>query len=182
MLELSMHILDIAENSIRAAAKFIEICIKEDISGDTLTVEIADDGKGMNPTSASRVLDPFFTTRKVRNVGLGLPLFEQAAKTAGGHLSLTTEEGNGTHVLAVFKNSHIDRQPLGSMSDTIIALVAGNPDIDFLYTQEKDGRAFTLDTREMRKELDGVSLSNARALRFIKEFIEEGLKEIAVER
>ena len=177
-----MHILDIAENSIRASAKLVDVRISEDTSGDTLTVEIIDDGKGMNPTKASKVLDPFFTTKKVRNVGLGLPLFEQAAQTAGGHLSLKTEEGKGTRVLAVFKNSHIDRQPLGSMSDTITALVAGNPDIDFLYAHEKDGRAFTLDTREMRKELDGVSLSNARVLCFIRDFIEEGLKEIAVKK
>ncbi|MBN2569785.1 MAG: sensor histidine kinase [Deltaproteobacteria bacterium] len=182
MLELSMHILDIVENSIRAAATLVEIYINEDTLGDRLTVEITDDGEGMNQTRASKVLDPFFTTKKVRNVGLGLPLFDQAAQTAGGRLSLKTEEGKGTHVLAVFKNSHIDRQPLGSMSDTITALVAGNPDIDFLYTHEKDGLAFTLDTREIRKELDGVSLSNARVLRFIKEFIEEELKEIAVEQ
>jgi len=182
MLELSMHILDIAENSIRAAAKLIEICIREDISGDTLTIEIIDDGKGMNPIKTRKVLDPFFTTKKVRNVGLGLPLLEQAAKAADGRLSLKTEEGKGTHVMTLFKNSHIDRQPLGSMSDTITTLVAGNPDIDFIYTHEKGGRAFKLDTREIRKQLDGVPLSNARVLRFIKEFIEEGLKEIAAEQ
>ncbi len=182
MLELSMHILDIAENSIRASAKLIQIGISEDTVNDTFTIEIIDDGRGMDSAMAGKVLDPFFTTRTVRNVGLGLPLFEHAAKTADGNLSVKTEMGKGTHVLAQFMRSHIDRQPLGSMSETIIALIAGNSDIDFLYTHRKDGKAFTLDTREMREELEDVPLNNYRVLGFIKTFIEEGLKEISVDQ
>lgn len=181
MLELSMHILDIAENSIRAAATLVEIIISEDTVGDTITIEIIDDGKGMNPDSADKALDPFFTTKSVRRVGLGLPLFAQAAETAGGSLTVTTKEGKGTQVLARFGRSHIDRQPLGSMEDTMTALIAGNADRDFLYRHRKDGREFVLDTRDMRKELDGVPLNNARVLQFIKNHTEEGLKEIGVD-
>jgi anti-sigma regulatory factor (Ser/Thr protein kinase) len=181
MLELAMHILDIAENSIRAAAKLIKINISEDTINDTFTIEITDDGKGMTPETARKALDPFFTTKKVRNVGLGLPLFEQAAKAANGRFMVKTEKGKGTHVLAQFGYSHIDRQPLGSMSGTITTLIAGNPDVDFLYTHEKDGRKFTLDTKELKKELDNVPVHNSRILGFIKEFVREGLKEIGVD-
>lgn len=134
----------------------------------------------MNRDTANKVLDPFFTTRKVRNVGLGLPLFEHAAKTANGHLSVKTETGKGTHVLAQFMHSHIDRQPLGSMSETITVLIAGNPDIDFFYTHKNDGRIFTLDTRDIKKELEDVPINNTEVLKLIRENIEEGLKEIGI--
>jgi len=182
MLELSLHILDIAENSVRADATVIEIAIGEDTVDDTLTIEIKDNGKGMNRDSANRALDPFFTTRRVRRVGLGLPLFEQATEAAGGHLEVETEEGRGTRVLARFVHSHIDRQPLGRMADTMATLIAGNAGTDFLYRHRKDGREFTLDTREMKKELGGIPLNNSRVLQFITRYTTEGLKEIGVDQ
>jgi hypothetical protein len=180
MLELSMHILDIAENSIRAAAQLVEIRIIEDTVKDTFTIEIIDNGEGMDAGEARNVLDPFYTSKKVRTVGLGLPLFEQATTTAGGHLSITTKRGMGTTVRALFTHSHIDRQPLGNMAETMVALVAGNPEVDFRYTHIKNNMVFTMDTRDIRNELGNIPINHARVLGFIKESIIRELKDIGI--
>jgi len=127
----------------------------------------------MNRNIINKVLDPFFTTKEFCNVGLGLPMFEHATKTANGRLSVKSEKKKGTNVPAHFKHSHIDRRPLGSMSKTITALVAGNPDIDFVYTHKNDGRIFTLDTRDIKKEVEDVPINHAKILRFTKGVIRD---------
>ncbi|MDY0044729.1 MAG: ATP-binding protein, partial [Syntrophales bacterium] len=129
MEELSMHILDIADNSTRAGATHIRIIVNESKMRDTLAVTIADNGSGMDEETKMKARDPFFTTKTVRKIGLGIPLIEQAAKAAGGEFSIESEKGKGTCVTATFKLSHIDRQPLGRLVETIITLIAGNPTV-----------------------------------------------------
>ena len=151
MPEISLNILDVAENSVRAKAALIEITVSVNTKEDTLTVVIKDDGCGMTADQVKRAQDPFFTTRTTRIVGLGLPFFKQAAESTGGTFSINSEKGVGTIVKAVFILSHIDRMPLGDISSTIHTLVVFNEQIDFKYTYEYDDKSFTLDTREMRR-------------------------------
>ncbi len=148
MEDLSLHILDIAENSISASAKRIEIRIDEDEAKDLLTIEIRDDGKGMDEQTLKKVLDPFFTTRTTRRVGLGLSLLAQAARETDGNLELDSRNGEGTTVRATFGFSHPDRKPMGDILETIRTLVVSHPEIDFLYEHRKNDSIYRFDTRE----------------------------------
>src|SRR4030067_2399389 len=129
MEDLSLHILDIAENSVAAQASQIEIRLSEDKKQDVLSVEGIDNGIGMDEDTQKRALDPFFTTKKVRRFGLGLSLLSESAKAANGYLSISSKKGKGTRLKAVFQYSHLDRRPLGHLRQTIITLVIRNPDI-----------------------------------------------------
>ncbi len=131
MEDLSLHILDIAENSVAAKADRIEIRVVVDKKNDLLSLEIIDNGTGMDKDTIKKALDPFYTSKTVRRVGLGLSLLSESAKAANGKLTLESKKGKGTRVKAEFQFSHIDRKPLGDIDQTIITLVMGNPDIDF---------------------------------------------------
>lgn len=137
MEDLSLHILDIVENSIAARAKRIEIKITEDVKEDMLTVEIADDGQGMDAETLKKAMDPFFTTRTTRRIGLGLSLLGQAARESGGGIQIESKLGKGTRVKATFGYSHIDRKPFGDMEATLKTLIVGNPEVDFIYEYKK---------------------------------------------
>ena len=152
MEDLSLHILDIAENSIAASAGKIEIRIEEDQAKELLTIEITDDGKGMNEQTVKKALDPFFTTRTTRRVGLGLSLLAQAAKDTGGDLELNSAPGEGTQVKASFRLSHPDCKPMGDIGLTIKTLITGHPEIDLLYEHKKDNETYRFDTRETDKK------------------------------
>jgi K+-sensing histidine kinase KdpD len=178
MLELALHVLDIAENSSRAQASLIEITIVEDLVRDIFSLEIKDNGQGMDAQTMEKALDPFYTTKKVRRIGLGLPMLKQAANTAQGRFSLQSQVGKGTVVHAEFKHSHIDRQPLGDIAGVITMLILGNPDIDIIYTHRKDGNTYILDTRELREGLGDVPLNNMEVLNLIRDNIKEGLEEL----
>ena len=181
MLELSLHILDIAENSIRARARRVMIDMTEDREADRLTLEIRDDGKGMTEEERKRALDPFYTTKKVRRVGLGLPMLAQAAANTGGSLEIESNPGSGTRVRVAFGLSHIDRQPLGDLPGTIVALIAGSPDVHFVYRHHRDGRAYKLDTDEIKREIEDVPIKHSEVLKYIRHDVEDGLREINAE-
>ena len=181
MLELSQNILDIAENSIRAGAKLITISIDEDSARNLLTIEINDNGCGMKRDEISKALDPFYTTKNVRHVGLGLPLLTDAAQTSGGKLDLQSQEGKGTKVAANFRLNHIDRQPLGNIPSTLISLIAANLDIDFIYNHRHNDRQFCLDTRDIRNNIDNVPINHPEIIKYLRGVIEEGLREIETE-
>ena len=147
-----MHILDIVENSIAAMARRIEIRIDEDQAKDQVTIEIKDDGKGMDEQTLKKALDPFFTTRTTRKVGLGLSLLEQAAKESEGTFDLSSSPGKGTTVNATFRLSHPDCKPMGDIGQTMQVLIMSHPEIDFLYEHKSDNSTYRFDTREVRKE------------------------------
>jgi len=178
MLELSMNILDIVENSTRAGATLIRIGITEDRTNDILRIDIADNGEGMEPDVARKALDPFYTSKTVRRVGLGLPLLSHAAKITGGGCDIESKKGEGTTVTANFGYRHIDRQPLGDIPATMTTMIAGNPGVDFIYTHLSDGESYMLDTREVKNELEDVPIDHPTVLQFLKENIRDGLKEI----
>jgi hypothetical protein len=181
LLEISLHILDIVENSTRAGAKTVSIDIIEDTVKDILSLEIRDNGSGMSEDVLRKVIDPFFTTKTVRNVGLGLPMLAQAAERAEGRFIIESKGGEGTRVAADFKLSHIDRQPLGDISGTLVTLIAGNEDIDLIYRHKHNGQTYILDTREIKKEIEDIPINHVAVLNFIRNHITEGLKEIGAE-
>ncbi|HQP46969.1 MAG TPA: sensor histidine kinase, partial [Flexilinea sp.] len=143
--------------------------------------EVKDDGSGMSNQELQKVLDPFYTTKKVRRVGLGLPMLADAAERTGGKLVLTSEKGHGTCLRVVFGLSHIDRQPLGNIEGTMVTLIAGNPQIDFIYRHQRDSKAFILDTKDIKKEIDDIPINHVDILNFLKKNIFEGLKEIGAQ-
>ena len=175
--EISLNVLDIAQNSIRAEADLIEIGVYIDRKADTLTVIINDNGCGMTAEQIAHVEDPFFTTRSTRKIGLGVPFFKMSAIITGGSFEITSEVKVGTKVKAVFVLSHIDRMPLGDINSTIHTLVTYNTNIDFVYTYEFDGESFVLDTRQMREILGGVPLDAPEVSEYIKEYLDENKKE-----
>jgi anti-sigma regulatory factor (Ser/Thr protein kinase) len=178
MIDLAAHILDIAENSVRAGARLIEINIDEDTANDSLSIEIIDDGQGMKEEDIKKVLDPFYTTKTVRRVGLGLPLLADATQRSGGHLNLESKEGNGTTIKATFGLSHVDRQPMGDIISTLIILIAGNSDVDFLFKHRNNDRQFEMDTRTIRNEIDDIPINHPEILKYIRGILEEGFSEI----
>ena len=177
MPELSLHVLDIAQNSIRAQATLVIIRVHANTADDHLTITVEDNGCGMSPEQVARVTDPFFTTRTTRKVGLGISFFKMAAEAAGGEFSIISQEGIGTTVTAGFQLSHIDRIPLGDMTATIHTLIMMNPDMDFVYDYQVDDRGFVLDTREMREILGDVPLNTPDVGAYIKEYLTENKKD-----
>ncbi len=177
--ELSLHILDVANNSLRAKASLVKIDIEEKSAEDLLIITIEDDGCGMTKEKLASVIDPFFTTRTTRNIGLGIPFFKMAAELSEGSFEIKSEQDVGTVVAAVFKRSHINRMPMGDIATTFFIL-AGNEDLaDICYTHTVDGKSFTADTREFKEILGDIPLSAPEVSIFIREYIEENLKEIS---
>lgn len=176
MEDLSLHILDIAENSIDANATKIEIKIIDSEAEDTLTLQIKDNGKGMDEETIKRLKDPFFTTKSVRRFGLGIPLLAQAAEECRGRLSIDSSPGRGTTITAEFQRSHIDRKPLGDIGATIAVLISGHPEVDFVFIYLRKGLLYKLDTSEIKKELEGVPINLPDVLKLIKDDINDAIK------
>lgn len=179
--ELSLHILDLVQNSIGAGATEIKIKIIEDLGADRMEIIIEDNGRGMPEEFLENVLDPFTTTRTTRKVGLGLPLFQAAAQRCEGDLKITSEEEKGTKVKVTFRHSHIDRVPLGKIEDTIVTIIQGNPELDIYYYHAIDDQEFVFTTSEVRQRLEDVSLNEPAVIKFIEEYISENLAQLKEE-
>jgi anti-sigma regulatory factor (Ser/Thr protein kinase) len=173
MEDLSLHILDIAENSIAAHADKIEIRVVENLERDVLSIEIKDNGVGMDEKTLEKALDPFYTSKKVRRFGFGLSLLSEAAKAANGHFSLQSKQGEGTRLKVDFQHSHIDRQPLGDMGQTLITLIIGNPDIDFIYEHRKNGHISCVDTRKIREQLKEMPINSLAGIKMLRKNLKE---------
>jgi hypothetical protein len=183
MKELSLNILDVAENSVKAGASLTQILITEE--GSLLTLEIVDDGCGMCEDVVRSVVDPFYTTRTTRKVGMGIPLLKLACEQTGGELtieSVTAEadpEAHGTHVTATFHMDHIDFTPLGDVSSSVLTLIQGHPDTDFLLRHEQNGHVVKLDTRELRVVLEDVPLNSYDVMQWIGEYLREQYEAVS---
>lgn len=174
MKELSLNILDITENSIKAGATLTKITLEE--TDEAITIKIADDGCGMNEETLNAVTNPFYTTRTTRNVGLGIPLLILAAEQTGGNVKIasnTDPNNHGTTVTAVFFKNHLDFTPLGDIKSTITTLIQGHPNTDFLFTHKTPIGEVVLDTRELRRILEGVPLDTYEVIKWIKEYLDE---------
>jgi anti-sigma regulatory factor (Ser/Thr protein kinase) len=175
MEDISLHILDIAENSIKAKAKNIKIKFNENTKNDKTTLEISDDGEGMNKKTLNRALDPFFTTKSTRTVGLGLSLLSESAKAANGTFSIKSKPGKGTHLKAVFQTSHIDKKPMGDMALTLIPIISGHPEVNLVYIHQLNGKKYVLDTKKIKSQLNGIRINSPEVLQVIKSNIKKGL-------
>ena len=171
MRQLSENILDIAMNSVRAGAGLISVTLIE--TPPLLTIAIQDNGCGMSEEQLKRVTDPFFTTRTTRKVGLGLPFFKMEAEQTGGSFRIESRINEGTTVTAVFDQSHIDALPLGDIPETVMTLVGSAADRDIVFTHQKEKSCILLDTRELKKQLDGVPLDTPEVLIWIREYLTE---------
>ena len=168
MLELSMHILDIVENSVAAGAKNVSISIGEYSDRDAFIVEIKDDGQGMDKEMLKKALDPFVTTKQGKKVGLGLSMLAEAARKAGGQMRVISHAGEGTSIRATFGLTHVDRQPLGNIVETMITLIIGCHDVEFSYTHFKDGEEFNWNTGRIRDVFGDVIRSQPDVVDFIQ--------------
>ena len=174
MKELSLHILDIVQNSISAGAGVITIEITEDAAADFLKFIITDNGRGMSKDFIDKVMDPFTTSRTTRKVGLGIPLLKHACEACGGSLQITSAVGEGTAVTALFGYSHIDRQPLGDMAETMHGLITSHEKVDFVYRHTVNEKSFSADTREIKTILGGVPLGEPEVLLWLLEYLRDG--------
>ena len=179
MRELALNILDIAENSLSAGAKLVQVRVEADFAADTMRISVRDDGRGMSAEMLARVTDPFTTTRTTRKVGMGIPLFKYSAESAGGSFHIESEEGVGTYVYAEYRIGHVDRMPLGDFGGVALQLVTMNPQTDFCIVARADETEGVLDTREIKEILgEDIPLSAPEVRAFLKEYIQENLTDI----
>jgi anti-sigma regulatory factor (Ser/Thr protein kinase) len=174
--ELALHLLDIAENSVAANAESITISVLFDTEQDLLQMSIEDDGKGMAADQLAKITDPFVTSRTTRKVGLGIPLFKAAAESCNGSFDIQSTLGQGTTVTATFQESHIDRMPLGDLQSTLISLLIGYPDVHWVLKYGTDGNIFIFDDAPIKKELEGIALTDPGVLGFLNEYIASGIE------
>ncbi|MEI6157866.1 MAG: ATP-binding protein, partial [Atribacterota bacterium] len=163
MKELSLHLLDILENSVRAQASCIRILVVEDTKKNLLLLTIQDNGKGMGEEELSRVRDPFYTGQK-KKVGLGIPLLEQLTRLCLGNLEISSHPGEGTSIVARFQLDHIDLPPLGRLPDTLMAIFASHPDIEIEYEHVRDECRWAFNTKKIMEELDVQNTEDLKTL------------------
>jgi hypothetical protein len=178
MRELSLHILDVVQNSIKAGAGLITVEVSADVDADTLTIGIADDGCGMTPEFLAVVTDPFTTTRTTRKAGMGLPLFKAAAETAGGAFRIDSAVGRGTTVFASFLIGSIDRAPMGDLAATVVAIITSDAASEFVFTYSVGGASFSLDTREIKAAFDGVPLNDPLTAEYLTAYVKDNIAEV----
>jgi len=180
MKDLSLHILDIVQNSIRAKAKLIGIEITELPKDNQLIINITDDGSGMNPEQLQRAIDPFYTSRTTRKVGLGLSLLKQNAEMTNGTFNIESELGKGTKVTATFGLNHLDRPIMGDLVGTLLLLICSSGESDYVFKHQTPSGEFVLDTRELKQTLENVPLNHPEVRSFLKEMLQENLEQIQI--
>ena len=178
MLELSLHIMDIVENSVKAGASHVSISVTEDHDRDKMQLLIEDDGMGMDESTLKKAIDPFTTSKQGKKVGLGLSMLSEAARKSGGDMRVNSIRDKGTVVEANFGLTHVDRQPLGDIVESLIVLLIGNPDVEFTYHHRKDGDAFHWSTMELPNHLRDMPRCNGVVMDFIRKKLQDGLHKI----
>lgn len=177
MKELSLNILDIVENSVKAGATLTEIILDE--TDELLVMSVKDNGCGMSEETVRSVIDPFYTTRTTRKVGLGIPLLKMAAEQTGGGIDIASRpkdehpDSHGTDITARFYKNHLDFTPLGDVISTIKTLVQGHPDTDFLFLHKTEGGEVRMDTREIREILGDIPLDSFEIICWLGDFLKE---------
>lgn len=180
MKDLSSHILDIVQNSIRAKAGLISIEMDERPDKNEFEIVITDDGSGMTKEQVQLATDPFYTSRTTRKVGLGLSLLKQNAEMTGGNFKLKSEPGKGTKVTAVFGLCHIDRPAMGDLTGTLLILICSPGNADYIFLYRTSSGEFKLDTREIKQTLENVPVTHPDVRTFLKEMIRENLEQIQI--
>ncbi|HOV91362.1 MAG TPA: ATP-binding protein [Syntrophorhabdaceae bacterium] len=178
MEDICAHITDIAANAISAKAKKVFVFLEKSTVNNRLSLKVTDNGKGMNEETLKKVIDPFFSTKTGRKVGLGIPLLKGTAETCGGHFNIKSTPGEGTEIEVFFQLDHPDLPPIGNLKDTILILTVGNPEVDFLFNIKNDVINFIFDTEEIKGLLDGVPINSPEVIKFLTNYLDEHLKFI----
>jgi len=178
MKDLSLHILDLFQNSVSAGSTIIKLKIDERPSEDKYSLLLTDNGKGMDADTAEHATDPFFTTRTTRKVGLGLPLIKQNAERTGGFMKINSQIGIGTEVAVEFSHSHIDRLPAGDIAGVIALTTSSYPNIDFIYIHSTTKGTFVFESNEIKSTLGNIPISNPQVIAFMKDLISDNLAKI----
>ncbi len=181
MKTLSYHLLDIVQNSLNAGADLVEINIREDDRKGLFSLIITDNGKGMDHNTLQKAIDPYFSTRKERKIGLGLSLLKQNTERTGGRFSIDSEPGKGTRVTAEFVKTHIDCPAIGDLAGTVHQIIVFNSKKDFVYHHYRDGGGFEINSRQIKEVLDQLPLHHPEISRYIEEMIRENLKGLREE-
>lgn len=171
MNDLSLHILDISQNSISAGATEIFLNIQKE--NDWLTITIEDNGKGMSADTLAQLYDPFFTSRTTRQVGLGIPLLKDSAEQSGGKVSVSSGIGLGTKVVATFNQTNIDCPPLGNVANAVVLLVSSNPQTEFVFNYLSAENNYIFDTREVKEVLGDMPINIPAIIKYLEEMIDE---------
>ena len=175
MPDIAMHLLDIVYNSIRALAKNIKITIEDLKKENKIEIIIEDDGKGMDEKTIQQVIDPFFTTRTTRHVGLGVPLFKAGVEATGGSFKITSKVDKGTIIHAIYIKDHIDTPPLGNLAETLVTLIQADENIDYYFQYKNDDHEFIFDTKQIKEILENVKINDPEIILWLKDYIKEGV-------
>ncbi|MCU0275921.1 MAG: ATP-binding protein [Acidobacteria bacterium] len=177
--DLCFHLVDLVQNSVAAGASAIGLGVTESEHGDRLTLEVSDNGSGMDAETLDRVQDPFFTTKSFKRVGLGIPLLKATAQVCRGEFSIASQVGQGTTVKALLQKSHLDCPPLGDLEATLLSLLVSLEGIDLRFTYRSDRGEFSLSSGDIRRQVGDLHFSHPDIYRFIKEYLHEGLAGVA---
>ncbi len=178
MKDLSLHIMDLLQNSTVVDSTLITLDIKDSLKENVFKFTITDNGRGMSKEFLAKVTDPYSTTRKTRKVGLGLPLIKMNSESCNGGFNIESELGKGTKLSFWFEHNHLDRPPMGDLAGVFVLIIAQNEDIRFKLNYQTDIDTFEFDTLEVKEALDGMSLNNMDIIKMLREMIEENLKDI----
>ncbi|HWS29166.1 MAG TPA: ATP-binding protein [Clostridia bacterium] len=179
MKEIALHLLDIVQNSLSAGADLITVSVTIDEGENLLSVSVADNGRGMDEETQKRVVSPFYTSRDTRKVGLGIPFFKEGAEGCGGSFYIRSKPHAGTEIGASYLIDHIDRPPLGDMTETMLTLCVCNETVNFILRYARNDKEFVFDTREIRLALGkDISFQAPEVMEWIKGYLAEGIEEV----
>lgn len=180
MKELSLHILDIAQNSVRAKASNVIISVEELKECNLFRFTIDDDGVGISDDILKTIKNPFTTTRTTRKVGLGIPLLNSTCELCNGKLDIRRKEDKGTILVTEMEYNNIDRPPMGDIASTVVGLICSNPLIHFVYSHSYNKNTFVLDTDEINEILDGTPITDTKIYTWLKEYVKENIDSLKV--
>ena len=176
--DICFHLVDLVQNSVAAGARNIHLRIEESKKQDTLNLEVADDGRGMDNHILEKVQDPFFTTKSFKKVGLGIPLLKATAQLCGGEFRIASRVGVGTMVSASLDQGHVDCPPLGNLEDTLLSLLVSLDPIGIRFSYRGPEGEFSLASAEIRSQVGDLHFSHPEIYRFLKDYIHEGLGRV----
>jgi hypothetical protein len=173
--DICFHIVDMVENSVAAGADTIDVLIFESVKENLIRLEVRDNGRGMDRKTVENAMDPFYTTKEFKKVGLGIPLLKASAQVCHGDLRIESRPGEGTTIRAWMEKGHIDCPPLGNVTETILGLLVSFDDRNLRFVYQNDLASFSLSTAEIRRQAGDLHFSHPDIFRFLKRYLNEKL-------
>jgi hypothetical protein len=176
--DLCFHLVDLVQNSVAAGARTITVSVREQAAGDSLTLEVADDGRGMDRQTLLKVQDPFFTSKSFKKVGLGIPLLKATTEACRGRFRIASRPGQGTRVRAQLQKGHIDCPPLGDLGETLLSLLVSLEQVDLRFSYRSERGEFSLASADIRRQVGDLHFSHPEVYQFLKSYVREGLGRV----